>query len=178
MRYFENGSKISMDACAIEVKDSENRSMLDYSTYNFYGSCTETQADVQKLAMEYPNLRFRTGYGLADACTIDADNKIRYDTKWTNPPERQQLSTRTFVAVPNFGRGTVTPNLETMMIHGTDTSIYKDCHNLAEYTLGWRAPITECTENFIRRGSESLMAEPAIGRPSKDIFMAQRKAAC
>jgi hypothetical protein len=180
MRYFDNGNRLSADACTLEARFQDNKSISDYNTYNFFmwGDCKETQQKVKSLADEYPNLRFRTGYGVADSCTIDADNKVRYSSELTNPPERQQLHTRTFLAGPNFGRGTLVPNLESALIHGSDTSIHKDCHNMAEYTFGWQMPITKCTEAFLKKGVDVIPDELSIGRPSKDIFLEQRKKNC
>jgi hypothetical protein len=171
MRYFDNGNKMSMDVCAIKARDIENESLMNYSIFNTFNDCQMLQ-NASELAVEYPNLRYNIGYGI-DCGIIDADSKIKLDQK-LRAVENQQLCTRTFTAVPNLGRGILVPNLETQLIQGIDTSLNKDCHNLAEYELGHHAPLTDCMHQYIKNASV-VMDEHAIGKPSKDIFMQQRK---
>jgi hypothetical protein len=178
MRYFDSTSKISQDACALEVKDRENESLVAYNTFNFYhadGSCSEVDQKVKELASQNPNLTFRVGYGVASACTVDNDNKLRYGSDLTRGPERQNLCIRNFVACPDFSRGHAIPNLESALLNGVDTLIDRDCYKLAETQLGVFQPLTPCVESYIKNASEVITEDLRIGKFSKDEFLAHRK---
>ena len=173
MRYFDSTNKVSQDACALEARDRENASMIDYNTFNFYGPCAETDKKVKELAQEHPNLTFRIGYGVASSCTIEDDNKLRmgFDLRG---PERKNLCSRNFVAAPSFARGHLIPNLESALLNGVDTLIDRDCYKLAETQFGVFQPLNSCVESHLKNASEVIVDDIRIGKPSKDIFMSQR----
>jgi len=181
MRYFDNGNKIRQDACALETRDRENQSRIEYLTYNYYnvdGTCAEVEQKVKSLANEYPNMRFRVGYGVASSCTIENDSRIRLGSDLTHGPERQILNSRSFVAAPYFGRGQAIPNLESVLLNGIDTLSEKDCHKIAETNFPVFQPLSPCIESYVKGASTVIDNDTRIGKPSKDIFMAQRKSAC
>lgn len=181
MHYFDNGNKLRQDACALDARDRENQSQIDYNTFNFFhagGTCTEVEQKVKSLANEYPNMRFRVGYGVASSCTIEEDNKMRYGADVTHGPERRNLNSRNFVAGPNFSRGQLIPNLESVLITGVDTINERDCYKLAESQYGVFPPMSSCVETFVKGASKVIGDDLRIGKPSKDIFMAQRKQSC
>jgi hypothetical protein len=175
-KYFDSGNRLTMDACAIQTREYENQSLLDYNTFNFYTSC-DTKKKADALVTEYPNLRYHMGYGVSDPSVIDDDSKIRIGGQTLRTVENQQLQTRLFQAVPSLDRGVLVPNLESAIKNGSDTSIYNDCHNLAEFQTMHPTPLTECMQQFISNAGASIPSIPSIGVPSKDIFMAQRKVA-
>lgn len=177
MRYFDSGNKVRQDPCAIETRERENQSYIDYNTYNFYasGTCGETYARVQQLADENPNMRFRVGYGVASDCTIDQDNKLRYGFNMTHGPERQTLNARNFVACPDFSRGQCSAELESALINSVDTKDARDCQKLAEMQLGVFQPLSPCIESHVKGAFNVIDDDIRIGKPSKDIFMAHRR---
>ena len=180
MRYFDNGNRLSMDSCAIAAREYENQSVIDYNTYNFFNngdpSCDSAAGKAREMMMEYPNMRFRTGYGVADACVIDSDSEVRIRGTNLREKEPQQLNARLFQAVPNLGRGTLVPNLESMLIQGVDTGALRDCHHIAEVQYHRPMPLTDCMTNYIKTAADALPEVHAIGQPSKEIFMQHRKA--
>lgn len=181
MKYFDNGNRVNQDACAMEVRDRENQSMTDYSTFNFYQAGTTCEAQEKKLrelSSSHPNLTFRVGYGVASSCTIDEDNKLRYGSDLTHGPERQTLCTRTFVASPSLGKGQSIPNLESILINGVDTVVERDCHKIAESQFGVFAPMAPCVANFVKGAAMVVDDDIRIGRPSKEIFLSARKSSC
>lgn len=170
MRYFDNGSKLSMDSCALEARENENQSVFDYNIFSMYNDCDNLKK-ATKLTTEYPNLRFHTGHGV-DCGIIDSDSKMKLNVELRSPGN-QQLCARQFTAVPYLGRGTLVPNLESRLIHGIDTSLTKDCHNLAEYELPYHAPLTNCMSAYINKANYVPDTHP-IGKISKDLFLKQR----
>ena len=180
MKYFDSGNRLSMDPCAIQARDYENQSVVDYNTYNFFtngdASCDSAAKKAREMALEYPNMRFRNGYGVADGCVIDQDSGVRIQSQNLRPKDPQQLSSRVFQAVPNLGRGVLIPNLESVITQGMNTGELKDCNRFAEVQYYQPTPLTQCMQNFIKTGAQSIPDHPSIGVPSKEIFMAYRKA--
>lgn len=179
MRYFDNGNRVNQDECAQQARDRENQSVTDYRTFNFYelGNCTERTQNVRDFSAQNPNLVFRMGYGVTSACAVDSDNKLRYGADVTHGPERQTLCPRSFVASPNLSRGTFIPNLESQLLNGVDTLETRDCHKLAESQFDVFMPLSSCVEKFVHGAAAVLDDDIRIGRPSKDIFLENRKAA-
>ena len=177
MRYFDSTNRVNQDACALESRNRENESMINYNMYNFFqpdGNCEKSNKQVLDFASEYPNLTYRVGYGVASPCTIDNDNTLRYGFNMTHGSERQNLCARSFVANPNFSRGSLIPNIESALLNGVDTIQNRDCHKIAETQLGVFQPLSPCVEGFIRNASEVLDDDMRIGKPSKDIFLSNK----
>lgn len=176
MKFFDWENKISMDPCALLTKERENESIHDYRTYNFYqdGDCEESARRVQEFAMEYPNLRFRNGYGVASSCTIDDDSKLRYSSEVTHGPERRQYQTRSFQAVPAFNRGSCAPNTESFLINGLDTTPLRQCDRLAERNFDRFIPLLSCVEKHIEASALALPKTHTIGENSRDMVRNMR----
>jgi hypothetical protein len=176
MRYFDNGNRLSMDQCAIQAREYENQSIIDYNLYNFFtnGDCKSGQSKAREMILEYPNMRYRNGYGIADGCVIDDDSRIRLN-KELREKEPQQLCTRLFRAVPDLAKGSVVPGLESMLVQGVDTGALRDCHKLAEVPYYQPVPLTTCMSSYIKTAGDVLPDTFTIGRPSKEIFLQERK---
>jgi hypothetical protein len=169
-------NKLSMDACAQLQRERENLSLLDYRTYNFYnqGSCDVKNKAVEALVAKYPNFRFRDGYGVANSCTIDADNRIRYESELTHGRERQQLTTRQFTAVPDFARGSCAPNTESLLVNGYDTSHIRVCNRTVEADFNRYMPYLGCVQDYVEGKALSLPEWLSIGENSREIVRAQQ----
>ena len=105
--YFDSDTSIGMDTCAINQRNMDNDSIIDYNLFNYFQpneSCQDHLKKVVATSTSYPNLTTKIGYGIA-SCFIDEDTKARFDTQVTHGPERQQLHVRPFGAVPNLSRG-------------------------------------------------------------------------
>lgn len=176
-------NKLSQDACAQLSRQRENEGINDYVMFNFYKEdCKKTAEKLEKFAYDNPNLRFRYGYGVADACVIDNDSVSRYSTELTHGPEKQQLQMRNFHAVPDFSRGTLAPNTESLLINGLDTSGERECDRLTEKDFNRFVPYVDCFDKFIENAAIALPEMNSIGANSRDIvrqaMSASRAAAC
>lgn len=174
---FDWENRLSMDSCALLQQGRDNQSLLDYNTFNFYNSdpvCTEPpQSKQQELVAKYPNMRFRTGYGIADGCTIDQDSALRNDADaMTHGRERRQLQTRTFVAVPDTQRGIAAPTIEYVLQQGQDTSREK-CTILVERDFDRFTPFIDCVGSFIGNELRVLPELNRLGDNSRDIMRKQ-----
>lgn len=177
MKYFDNGNKVSQDACALDHKQRENNSYNHYMTFNAYemqGSCEDQDAKLQNFAMEHPNLTFRVGFGVTSPCKVDEDSKIRMGAEVTNYGGRQNLCTRNFVAGPNFSRGESQPVIESILLNGVDTIEKKDCHKLAECQFNVFQPLTDCVQSYVNGAAQVIDDDVRIGQSSKQLLMSAR----
>lgn len=145
MSDYYNESKIGTDTCAIGVREETNKYINDYNTFNYFGGCGK---DVVSHSLENRNLTFRNGYGTASACTIDKDSEMRFACIG-HGPERQQLSSRQFIAVPNMGRGIAIPDVESALLLAEDTGLGNTCGKYNEKSYDRFVPLTDCMKNYI-----------------------------
>jgi hypothetical protein len=174
-KYFDSGNKVGQDACAIETRNRENASVSDYNTYNYFnanGTCEEYDVKIKAFAEENPNLSYHMGYGVA-SCKIDDDSRMR-NPNMTHGHEKKSLCVRNFIASPDLGKGQNSPNLESILINGVDTLVASDCNKLAEIQFPIFTPFQDCMASYVSGASQIL--PDRIGKPSKDIFLANRNA--
>jgi hypothetical protein len=150
--YYNWENRLTQDACARQARELENESVLNYYSWNPL-DC-ENMSKVKEFAFKHPNLRFRTGYGVADSCTIDDDSKTRM-IPLTHGPEKRQMHIREFHAVPNLSHGCFAPVTESKLINGQNTSrLFTDCAILPEVDFNRFTPFTDCMRKFINGYSE------------------------
>jgi len=164
-------NKLTQDPCELLAKSRENESIVDYQTFNFYnfGDCAKKMEQLNTVAWEHPNLRFRDGYGIANQCVIDNDNKIRYQSEVTHGPEKRQYYIRNFYAVPDFARGSCAPNTESLLKNGISTSKDRECDRLSEKNFNRFTPYTDCFGRFMDQGARVIPEMSTIGLNSSDI---------
>lgn len=173
MPVFVDGSRLSQDACALKAREFQNQAIIDYNTFNFYPAVTNN-SELETAALNNRNLRYRIGVGIADSYLIDKDSELRFQ-KDVRPPERNQLCTRVFHAIPNLSRGIPMTNLESMLVQGISTSKMDDCHKLAE--IGYEfMPMTDCMLNYVNNAANVLPNQYLYGQSSKEEYLQQRKA--
>lgn len=170
VHYFDQGNRLTQDNCAILSRDLENQSISEYMIFNpFNVECTSKDpSQVKNFAFQYPNLRFRDGYGVA-SCAVDNDSKLRYETD-IRSSERQQLNTRVFQAVPNFARGVCAPNTESFLVSGNDTKLNKPCNPLSERNFDRFMPFIGCMQDYVDQRQESLGNIDVTGKSSRDFM--------
>jgi len=144
------------DKCAQAAKEGDNKAIMDYSIYNYFneGQC-DTPADKSRASLigQYPNLRFKDGYGVANGCAIDADSAARIVPP-THGPEKQQLFARNFQAVPDFGRGCLNlTDTESLIMNRLDT---RECGFLAERDFDRFTPLTPCMQKHVAGQTSSV----------------------
>jgi hypothetical protein len=122
-----------------------------------------------------PNLRFRDGFGLAPE-NVDGDSATKFagPDKALRGPEKKQLFTRVFHAVPNFGRGSCAPNTESILLSGgQDTHLHQLCGSIAEQNFDRYMPFVDDMKQYIDKFSESLGNVNTIGISSRDEMRRQ-----
>lgn len=173
-QHFMWENKLSMDRCALAQKQKDSEFMYDYNTYNYFlnGLDCKTKYDEMKcFAADYPNLRFREGYGINE-CTIDADSQLKHEPP-THGREKQSLNTRLFQAVPNFGRGGLVPNTETYLKNGMDTTQLRQCDRLTERNFDRFLVLSECDTEQAK-----VPFLLSAGADSRELWRQERKRMC
>lgn len=129
-------NKLSTDYCSKAQKQFINDGITNYNTFNFYDSSFDRSS----------MSRYRDGYGVNGAI-VDADSQTR-NSEITHGPEKRQLSTRNFKAVPDFGRGCLNVTVtESILKNGLDTSFCRT--RLAENNFDRFVPLTKCMQSYI-----------------------------
>lgn len=150
MSKFDEGNRLSQDDCALVTRDLVNKSVSDYNLFNMYPTSTCEDEELIKYSMVHPNLRFKDGFGNVSGCTVDTDSEIRNNARTTNQREKEQLCTRWYQAVPNYGKGGLVPAVENRLIFGEDTSDIKDCDIVAEKGFDRFVPMIGCLSSAIQ----------------------------
>lgn len=169
MPYFDQGNSLSQDCCARNLRNNENTSICSYQTIDLKSEnvCNS------RMFTDNPNLRCRNGYGVANAGVIDCDSRLRYkDPSQIKGPDKRQLLTRTFTAVPDMSVGTFIPNVESRLIMGHDTYVDHGCQDLTEIQFDTYQPFTQCTESYIQGWTDSIIQEDEttrLGVPTRDM---------
>lgn len=148
MRVFELENRLRSDECANLTKELQNRSINEYALFNMYptAECDTTKnMMLTQFMVDNPNLTYRDGYGNANSCTVDQDSDIRNDPKQlTNFREKNQLCTRWYQAVPDYGHAGLIPNIESSLKYGADTSYIKSCDKVTEKSFDVFIPFNTC----------------------------------
>lgn len=166
-KYFEE-NRLSQDRCALLTRELQNRSVSDYSLYNMYVTSTCEDEQLIDYTLNYPNLRFKDGFGNVNGCTVDTDSEIRNKAKLTNFREKEQLCTRWHQAVPNYGRGGLLPNVESRLIFAEDTSDIKDCDIVAEKNFDRFIPMIGCLSGTIQNPENIILPFERGGKITRD----------
>ena len=179
MKYFESMNSLNDDSCAMEARDRENQSMIDYNTFNFYndGDCHQIDKKLLNLAIENPNLNFRNGYGSANPCAIEMETKLKYNADMmTHGPEKRQFRLRNFTAVPDIRRGSYAVGYDELLSPGQDTHVLRQCDRLTERDFNRFTPYIECMDKFISLEAQAIPELLAIGANSRDLVRKQKRA--
>lgn len=171
MRFYNWENKISMDECALLTRDLENESIANYRTFNYFNfdNFEQVKKQLNKVAWDNPNLRYRDGYGVANSHVIDMDSKFRYEKELTNSPYKRQYYVRNFTAVPDFSRGTCAPVTESILKNGQDTSQFQYCNIVSETNFNRFIPFVPCFEKYMEDVSYNIPDMQTIGINSRDI---------
>ena len=167
MRYFQLDNAISQDECHLKLKCWGNNSIFGYNVNNLTNNTETCQND---FFTNNPNLRCKNGYGNTSGKTIDCDSRLRYDDpSQIRGPDRQQLFSRTFTAVPDLSSGTYHSEVESRLIHGHDTYADRECKSLTEVYFDRNQIFTPCVDEFVSGYSKSVAEDIRTGLPSRDF---------
>ena len=148
MPLFDAENRLRSDGCALGLRVDDTKKLADYTFLNFRDLPCVEKGRMRDFAGEYRNLQPWDGYGY-DTTAIDIDSRFRYASdSLTHGKCRQQLSNRTFQAVPLLQRGTVLPGLESRLLSGHDTSRLRECDRVAEKQLLSNA-FHPCLDNVV-----------------------------
>lgn len=186
MRYYDNGTHVTMDPCAIEARERDNASITNYLTYNSAAPCSDRNicnAKREKLAAymgENPNLRYHEGVGdTALPCYIDDDSRLRHKAEWTNTRDRNQLFVRFFHAVPDLSHGTLIPNMESFLKNGIDTTYDRQCDRLTEHNFDRIMPLNSCvSQHFEKRNDAVPEWTSQFGKSSREEVRSKEYLEC
>lgn len=78
--------------------------------------------EAKKTAAQHRALNLWMGYSTPQE-GIDRDSDMRLASESTADAHRTQLPTRTFVGVPNFGKGDANPRVESRLLNAQDSAI-------------------------------------------------------
>lgn len=166
MRYFDSGNSLSQDECNLELKCIENTDIYKYNVNNLASDTNRCQND---FFYKNLNLQCTHGYGNTSKDTVDIDSKLRYkDPTNMRPPDKQQLHTRLFTAVPDLSSGTFIPDVESRYFHGHNTENDR-CRSLTEIFYDRNKLFTPCIDAYVHGYSKAVGNENRIGIPSREL---------
>jgi hypothetical protein len=101
MFYSEN--RLHDDGCFKQDRERQSSSVGDYLTLGLVpqGNCGE---NVAKIAACHPNLVSKNGYGMASACAIDDDSKMRFGAT-QNQPQASAATDPVYHGHPHYEKG-------------------------------------------------------------------------
>jgi hypothetical protein len=160
MPLFDAYSRLSLDPCALRVRDDTN---LAYAQY-YLTQDKLRYDDCKRVATEDAQRVLVDGHGL-DPDMIDGDSGLRNSrTSVTHTRVRQALPTRVFTAALDLGRGGLRVNTESRLLSGDDTSRLRMCSaRLAERDWDRFDPAV-CPVAV-----ENVVQQSRGGEPSRDI---------
>jgi len=172
-KLFDWENRLTADTCAQNIREGENKEILSYTTFNFYGEC-DNKGTIG-LAAECPNLHFRNGYGFTSACTVDTDSAVRFSEQ-THGPEKRQMHVRPFTAVPDMSRGSCSVDVESYLLNAQDTTIIRECNRTAESGYDRFVPLLDCVKDHVD-GYANRNYFP-IGADSREISRKHMRESC
>lgn len=162
---FDLENRLMDDECALADRTRQSDEVNDYVLANFLPSNVPAcDSEVTKIAACHNNLRFRDGYGTANACVIDADSSARLGARQTNSPHRQQLTARVFHGHGHFWRGSVLPDAEAELVQSDNTREKKPCKG--DIPADRFAPLLPCIAEAV--GTAKTVIMPDVVRGGQD----------
>ena len=130
MPLFDTTGRLSLDTCALRLRDRGNEGIAAYQFRSFRDFSGTGWRDPHDFSAQNRNLWLWDGYGI-DRSTLDRDSALRH-SEMTHTRCRKQLPQRVFHAVPDLGRSNGEPDVEAGLQNGLDTSGHRACQRLAE----------------------------------------------
>lgn len=159
---FDLENRLMDDECALADRTRQSDEVNDYVLASFLPSNVPAcSSEVTKIAACHNNLRYRDGYGNANACVIDADSAARLGARQTNSPHRQQLAARVFHGHPAFFRGQVLPDAESELVHSDMTREKKPCKG--DIPADRFTPLLPCIAEAVSTAKTVIMPDVVRG---------------
>ncbi len=166
---FELENRLKDDECALADRVRQSDEASGYVLANFLASnvpgCDLRR--VTELAACHNNLHFRDGYGVANACVIDADSTSRLGAAQTNNPHRigTCLKNRVFQGHAHFYRGAVQPEQEAELIHSEMSRERRPCKG--DIPPDRFAPLLPCLKEVMQNPATVIMDQTRGGSNSR-----------
>ena len=119
---------------------------------NYMGECACEIPDPQNVAMTYPTMLARDGYGWTskDGCNIGNDSDLRLGQKITSYKGPKSLKTRVFAGGPNLARGEYYPDVESKIRGGETTTMGRSMNVLSGVSINRFTPMLESLAQTIQ----------------------------
>jgi hypothetical protein len=118
-------------------------------------------------------MHIKEGYGVANACTVDNDTKLRNDQIITRGKCKNQLSSRLFNASPYLFRGELEPDTESRIRQGEFNNKNKTCDLLSEKSLDVFTPMLPCLKENIQDDKHIIPTWARGGEHTRDHIKQQ-----
>lgn len=152
MPCFDFSSSISQDTCARRKRNEQDCRILKYNTNGFKDLSNTNEHVKNRILTSNKKMQCTDGYGVTPA-HIDEDSKLRYMINHKiRGPEKHQLYSRIFVAVPDFSRGTLIPNIDSRLRIGVDTDVDQPCRSISEVDYDRNEVFDGCMTNYLTDG--------------------------
>ena len=149
MRVYNHENRLSIDGCALMVRELQNKSIEDHMFENYYYT-KDCKCNVLDDFLFDNNMVIKDGYGVSTGCVIDNDSELRLKGIWTNERDKVQLCTRWNKGVPNLNKGGLIPNVESLMKNGDDTSDIRNCDRITERDFDRFVPLVGCLASAVQ----------------------------
>jgi len=147
---FDSSTNLCSDNCWKTSKEVHNKEISDYYLYETNSvKCSAPDVRMPEMSLNYPNLRGRPGYGLADDCLIDIYSSLTNNTAaMTRDRCPTQLTTRIFAGGPNLRSGTGDIDKELDILSGSDTNPYRCNKTIMELQTYQFTPLLDCMKDI------------------------------
>ena len=161
---WQHQSRIKYDKKEIATETKQSMGPGQYST-TFMGECECEIPDPQNVALSYPTMLARDGYGWTskDGCNIANDSKLRLGQKITAFKGPKELKTRVFVGTPNLSRGVYYPDVESKIRPGETTAAGRSVNVLSGVSINRFTPMLESLANTIQNPAHIIPEDAHCG---------------
>ena len=131
----------------------------------YMGECACEIPDPQNVAMQYPSMLARDGYGWTskDGCNIANDSKLRLGKQITSYKGPKSLKTRVFVGVPHLDRGVYYPDVESKIRPGETTTMGRSVNVLSGVSINRFTPMLESLAQTIQNPQHIIPEDAQCG---------------
>lgn len=132
---------------------------------NYMGECQCEIPDPQNVAMSYPTMLARDGYGWTskDGCNIANDTELRLGKKITAYKGPKSLRTRVFVGGPNLARGEYYADVESKIRPGEPTTAGRSVNVLSGVSINRFTPMLESLAQTIQNPQHIIPEDACQG---------------
>lgn len=157
-------TRIHYDTDTIVKQTRESVGPGLYKT-NYMGECACEIPDPQNVAMQYPTMIARDGYGWTskDGCNIANDSELRLGRTITAYKGPKSLKTRVFAGGPDLRRGVYYPDVESKIRPGETTTMGRSVNVLSGVSINRFTPMLESLAQTIQNPNHIIPEDARDG---------------